>query len=244
MCLLTTPWGIPLEARACTASWLEKPSCLECRGSLCHLLGPWIFSTACAASHSQTLGSQPLHVTPRPCPHAGQIGCLSETALHRQDWTLWKQQHPALLSQSRNDSTVSHCVGTFRTLPLLGSLGNFWPLSACLQVPATFPLSWFHGDTHAKQLVMGPSLESWPRLVTVSDLWWGLHLNPGCNWLLLAAGGWPTFPATHCSSLTLSLPHHNAHRWLERPLPPGLPPPAYLDEYHEAQFCWESIVVQ
>ena len=91
---------------------------------------------------------------------------------------------------------------------------------------------------------MGPSLESWPRLISVIDWWWGPHLNPGRNWLPLVAGGWPTFPATHLSSLAPSLPCHTTCRRLERPLPPGSPPQAYLDEYLEAQFFWESTVVQ
>ena len=179
-----------------------------------------------------------------PVPMQARLGACLRQALHGQDWALWKQWRPTLLSWSRNNSTVSRCMDTQSDLAHLWIFRILWPLCACPWVPATIPLSWFCGDTHIKQVVMGPSLESWLQLISVSDWWWGPHLNPGRDWLPLVAGGWPTFSARCLSSLALSLPCHTAHRWLECPLPPGSPPPAYLDVYCEAQFYWESTVLQ
>ena len=46
-----------------------------------------------------------------PVPMQARLGTCLRQALHGQDWALWKQRRPALLSWSRNDSTVSCCHG-------------------------------------------------------------------------------------------------------------------------------------
>ena len=46
-----------------------------------------------------------------PVPMQARLGTCLRQALHGQDWVLWKQRRPALLSRSRNDSTVSCCCG-------------------------------------------------------------------------------------------------------------------------------------
>ena len=46
-----------------------------------------------------------------PVPMQARLGACLRQALHGQDWALWKQRRPALLSQSRNDSTVSRRRG-------------------------------------------------------------------------------------------------------------------------------------
>ena len=46
-----------------------------------------------------------------PVPMQARLGACLRQALHGQDWALWKQRRPALLSRSRNDSTVSRRRG-------------------------------------------------------------------------------------------------------------------------------------
>ena len=46
-----------------------------------------------------------------PVPMQARLGTRLRQALHGQDWALWKQRRPALLSRSRNDSTVSRRCG-------------------------------------------------------------------------------------------------------------------------------------
>ena len=46
-----------------------------------------------------------------PVPMQARLGTRMRQALHGQDWALWKQRRPTLLSRSRNDSTVSRRRG-------------------------------------------------------------------------------------------------------------------------------------
>ena len=46
-----------------------------------------------------------------PVPLQARLGTHMRQALHGQDWALWKQRRPALLSRSRNDNTVSRRRG-------------------------------------------------------------------------------------------------------------------------------------
>ena len=46
-----------------------------------------------------------------PVSMQARLGTHLRQALHGQDWALWKQRRPALLSWSRNDSTVSRHRG-------------------------------------------------------------------------------------------------------------------------------------
>ena len=46
-----------------------------------------------------------------PVSMQARLGTCMRQALHGQDWALWKQRRPALLSRSRNDSTVSRRLG-------------------------------------------------------------------------------------------------------------------------------------
>ena len=53
-----------------------------------------------------------------PVPMQARLGTCLRQALHGQDWALWKQRRPTLLSRSRNDSTVSrHCGHPCRLSP-------------------------------------------------------------------------------------------------------------------------------
>ena len=73
-----------------------------------------------------------------PVTMQARLGTCLRQALHGQDWALWKQRRPALLSRSRNDSTVSHRHGHPCGLRhLLWFFRILWPLSARPRAPAT-----------------------------------------------------------------------------------------------------------
>ena len=73
-----------------------------------------------------------------PVTMQARLGACLRQALHGQDWALWKQWRPALLSRNRNDSTVSrrrgHPCGMRHLLRFFRIL---WPLSAHPRAPAT-----------------------------------------------------------------------------------------------------------
>ena len=97
-----------------------------------------------------------------PVPMQARLGACLRQALHGQDWAPWKQQRPALLSWSRNDSTVSRRRGhPCRMRHLLWFFRILWPLSARPRAPATSLLDG-SVETH-----------------TLNSQCWGPHLNHG-----------------------------------------------------------------